>query len=341
MTKQVLSITLILIILLSACSPVSTPPATLAPSLTPPTPVPPTEIPVPATKVWVSLGGGLSQEQLVSLGQSLQGLIQQSGWEMEQKPAISMADLDASAAQLKAVVILPPDPGAAEMAQKYPAISFLTVGIPGLPELPNLFRAAPDGNKPEWDGFLAGYIAAILAPEWRIGVLTQSGSQEGANAADGFINGGVLYCGLCLTQYPPFTDYPYRMDMNAGSSPADWQSSADQFIASGVRMAYVFPTLATPEVLVYLAQNGLALLGSVPPPNELQSIWIATIQTDLLGAMQKAWIDLTAGNPPGEYGTRPQIIPGGSGLLTEGKLALLNSVIDDLVDGVIEPLMVQ
>jgi hypothetical protein len=287
------------------------------------------------------LGGGLSQAQLISLGQSLQELIQKSEWEMEQKSTISMADLDASAAQLKAVVILPPDPGVAEMAQKYPAVSFLTVGIPGLPELPNLYRAAPDGNKPEWDGFLAGYISAILTPEWRIGILTQSGSQEGANAADGFINGGVLYCGLCLTQYPPFTDYPHRLDMNAGLSQADWQITADQFIRDGVRMAYVFPTLATPEVLLYLAQNGVALMGSVPPPNELQSVWVATIQTDLLGAMQKAWADLAAANPPGDYGTRPQIIPGGSGLLTEGKLALLNSVIDDLVYGVIEPLTVQ
>lgn len=340
MMKRSYYFILFLLFLLSACTPASTPTAIFVPTLEPAPIASPTEIPKPATKVWVSLGGVMSQAQMVLLGQTLQTLVQQSGWELVQKPSIAIGDLDTSSSEVRAIVVLPPDPGVAEMAQKYPGISFLTVGIPNLPELPNLYRAAPNGNRPEWDGFLAGYLAAILTPEWRIGALTQAGSTEGANAADGFVNGGVLYCGLCLTQYPPFTDYPYRMDMNAGLSQTDGQAVADQFIRSGVRMAYVYPTIATPELLVYLAQNGILLLGSEPPPEALQPAWIATIQSDLQSSMQIAWIDLVAGNPPGEYVTRPQIVPGGAGQLTDGKLAMMNSVIDDLVNGVIEPLAV-
>jgi hypothetical protein len=56
---------------------------------------------------------------------------------------------------------------------------------------------------------------------------------------------------------------------------------------------------------------------------------------------QAAWKDLAAGNPPGAYTTRPQINPGGAGQLSEGKLMLLNKVIDDLAGGVIDPLTVQ
>lgn len=341
MTKRRYYFILLLLILLSACTPVSTPTATFTPTQESVTVASPTEIPKPATKVWVSLGGAMSQAQMVLLGQTLQALVQQSGWEMIQKPSVTVGELDASSSELRAVVLLPPDPGVAEMAEKYPRISFLTIGIPDLPDLPNLYQAAPNGNRPEWDGFIAGYLAAVLTPEWRIGALTQAGSTEGAKAADGFVNGGVLYCGLCLTQYPPFTDYPYRMDMNAGLSQPDWQTAADQFIRSGVRMAYVYPSVATPELLVYLAQNGVLLLGSEPPPEALQPAWIATIQSDVQTATQKAWADLAAGNPPGEYTTRPLIVPGGAGQLTEGKLAMLNSVIDDLVSGVIEPLTVQ
>jgi len=341
MTKRAIFITLLLILFLSACT--AEPPAStlIPPTIEPATAVPPTQTPSPATKVWVVLGNSLDQSVMLSIGQYLQAETHQAGWEMEQKPSITLSDLDGSAAQVRAVVILPPDPGVAEMAQKYPGIPFMTVGIPNLPDLPNLYRAAPDGNRPEWDGFLAGYLSAILTPEWRIGTLTQAGSPEGAKAADGFVNGGVLYCGLCLTQYPPFTDYPFKMEMNAGTSQAEWQGVADQFIASGVRMAYLYPTISSPELMSYLAQKGIYLIGNTPPPGEIQAAWVATIQTDLIQPAQAAWRDLAAGNPPGTYNTRPQINPGGAGQLSEGKLMLLNKVIDDLSSGVIDPQTVQ
>jgi hypothetical protein len=341
MTQRAIILTLILIYFVSACTATPTPTPTIVPTLESATTIPPTETPIPATKVWVVLGGSFDQTTMLSIGQTLQGEISQAGFEMEQKPSISMADLDGSASQLHAVIVLPPDPGIAEMAQKYPGISFLAVGIPNLPEYPNLYQAVPNGNRPEVTGFLAGYLAAVLTPEWRIGILTQAGSQEGSNAAEGFVNGGVLYCGLCLTQYPPFTDYPFRMELNPGAQQADWQGIADQFVASGVRMAYLYPTIASPELQSYLAQKGIYLIGNNPPPNELQAAWVATIQSDLVSPIQAAWRDMAAGNPPGNYDSRPQINPGGAGLLSEGKLTMLNHVIDDLVSGVIEPLTVR
>jgi hypothetical protein len=341
MTKRTFIIALILILFLSACTQAPAASTPIPPTVEPATAVPPTQTPPPATKVWVVLGNSLEQSVMISIGQFLQAEISLAGWEMEQRPSLTMSDLDGSSTQIRAVVVLPPDPGMAEMAQKYPGIPFMTVGIPGLPDLPNLYSVAPDGYRPEWDGFLAGYLSAILTPEWRIGTLTQAGSPDGAKAAEGFVNGGVLYCGLCLTQYPPFTDYPFKMEMNAGAAQTEWQGVADQFIASGVRMAYLYPTISSPELMSYLAQKGIYLIGNNTPPAELQAAWVATIQTDLMQPTQAAWKDLAAGNPPGAYTTRPQINPGGAGQLSEGKLMLLNKVIDDLAGGVIDPLTVQ
>ncbi len=334
---------IILSLLAAGCRPAAVPEPTPIPTAAEPTAAPaaPTETPVPATLVWVSLGGAMPQTQMQELVMQTQSLAQQAGMQMEQIPTVSMADLDANASRLRAVVVLPNDPGVAEMASRYPQIAFISVGIPDLPELPNLYRVAAEGTRPEWDGFLAGYVAAMITPEWRIGILTQSGSAEGERAAEGFINGGVLYCGLCLTEYPPYTDYPYRLDIPAGGTAADWQPVADQFIASGVKVAYVYPGVASADLMSYLAANGLMLIGSNPPADDIQPAWVATIQTDLTAPLSAAWQDQLAGQAPGTYSTRPKIVSEYTGYLSEGKMHLLDGVIDDLVSGTIEPLTVQ
>lgn len=335
--------TILFLVFLAACKTTPTPEPTILPVASEPTimQVDPTPTSEPATMVWISLGGSMPQTQMQELVLLTQSLAQQSGLQMEQIPAVNMNDLETNASRLRAVVVLPPDPGLADMAGRFPEINFISVGIPNLPEIPNLYRVAAEGTRPEWDGFLAGYLAAIIAPEWRIGILTQSGSEEGERAWQGFNSGGVLYCGLCNPQFPPFTDYPFRMDVAAGSGAVEWLTAADQFIKSGVKVAYVYPGIAQPELMSYLAANGLLLIGSTPPGEDVKPSWVATIQTDLTSPFSNAWQDQISGEPPDNYPTRPKIISEYTGYVSEGKLLLLEGIIDDLSAGVLDPLTVQ
>ncbi len=333
---------IVLIPFLAACNSNPAPepttlPASLEPTITQQEPTPTSQ---PATLVWISLGGALPQAQMQELVFQIQSLSEQSGLMMEQIPAVNLSDLEANANRLTTVVVFPPDPGLSEMAGRFPEIRFISVGIPNLPELPNLYRVANEGSKPEWDGFLAGYLAAIIAPEWRIGILTESNSEDGERAWQGFNNGGILYCGLCNPQYPPYTDYPYRLDLASDSSLDDWQRVANQFIQSGVRVAYVYPGVAQPDLMSYMAANGILLIGSTPPGEDIKASWVATIQTDLLSPLRNAWQDLISGKSPGIYPIRPKIISEFTGYVTEGKLLLLESVINDLTSGAIDPLTV-
>jgi hypothetical protein len=296
--------------------------------------VPPTETPKPAAnKVWISLGNGLDQKDINSITQQIQALAQQASLQVEQKTPISKEDLAAQADQVKVVVAFPPDPGLAEMAAAHPQVVFISVGISGLAVEANLYQVAPQGKHPEWDGYLAGYIAAILTDDNRIGMLTEGNSVDGTAAAAGFNNGGVMYCGLCNPVYPPYTDYPYVMTLPANPQQADWQSTADAFIKSAVKTAYVYPTVSTPELLLYLAQNGMKLIGSEPAPAGLEPVWIATIQTDYSGPFTVAWGDTIAGKPAGSYPVQLKVIPTEGNGLTEGKMKWIDQVISGLIDG--------
>lgn len=343
MIRLVSFTSLFLMMFLAACTTTPTPESTMPPVIAEPTitqmdPIPTSE---PASIVWISLGGSMPQTQMQELVLQTQSLAQQSGLQMEQIPAVSMNDLEINTSRIRTVVALPPDPGLEDMARRFPEIDFISVGISNLPEIPNLYRVGAEGSRPEWDGFLAGYLAAIIAPEWRIGILTQSGSEEGERAWQGFNNGGILYCGLCNPQYPPYTDYPFRLDLSAGSNASEWMPIVDQFIKSGVKVAYIYPGVAQPEIMSYLAANGLLLIGSTPPDDDVKPSWIATIQTDLASPFNLAWQDQISEKSPSTYPTRPKIISEYTGYVSEGKLLLLESVINDLMTGVIDPLTVQ
>jgi hypothetical protein len=298
------------------------------------TPIPPTETPKPAAnKVWISLGDGLDQQDSQSITQQIQTLAQQAGLVVEQKSPVSKADLASQAEQVKLVVAFPPDPGLAEMAAASPQVLFISIGIPGLAEAANLYQVAPQGKHPEWDGYLAGYIAAILTDDYRIGMLTEGISADGTTAAAGFNDGGVMFCGLCNPVYPPYTDYPYVMTLPANPQQADWQPVADAFIAKAVKTAYVYPSVSSPELLLYLAQNGMKLIGSEPAPKGLEPVWIATIQTDYGTPFTAAWGDVLAGKTAAGYPVQLKVIPTDGNGLTEGKMKWIDQVISGLIDG--------
>ena len=127
---------------------------------------------------------------------------------------------------------------------------------------------------------MAGYISAIVTDEWRVGALTQAGSNEGLLAGDGFRNGVMFFCGLCQKKYAPFNYDAPVMELNPNASQPEWQPVADNFNTSAVKTAYIYPGVANQEMMAYLAQKGMKLIGSQTPPEALRPAWIATVKMD-------------------------------------------------------------
>jgi hypothetical protein len=333
---------IIIAIILTGCSG-SASPTPIPVVMDTPVPVLPTTAPSPtvippATRVLISTGNQLAEADVQGIVASVQSLAGQSGLSVDTVPNLTPELLTPD---VKVAIVLPPDPGVTDLAGRFPDIRFISVAIPSIQPSANLFAVGVDGPHPEWSAFVAGYIAAIITNEWRAGALTQAGSNDGLLAGDAFRNGVMFFCGLCQKKFAPFDYAPPVMEMNPAAPQAEWQPIADSFIASAVKTAYIYPGVAIPDMMAYLAQNGMKLIGSQTPPDALRPAWVATIKVDYGSGLQSVWADVISG-------ASGRVVPAGisvtdvdSNTLTDGKMRLVNEVISELTAGAISPNTVQ
>jgi len=264
-------------------------------------------------------------------------LAQANGMRFQVRNVLTPSDLAFEGTALKVVIFLPPDPGLASLAAAAPGVQFLAVGIPDLTTAPNLSSAGAAGLPVDQQAFLAGYIAGMVAPEWKVGVLYQKDTTGGEAARDAFANGFSFYCGACRNPYftGPVGIYPILVGIPTDTPERDYNGHADLLIRNIVKAAYVYPEIATPDLLSYMAQNGMLLIGQTLPSEGVRSNWVASIQPDLTSALQRIFPDLVAGKG-GQVAPTPLFLTDvNPALLSDAKLRLVQDVLNGLQNGTI------
>lgn len=246
-----------------------------------------------------------------------------------------LAGLEFSAG-VRMVVAMPPDPGIVNLAAANPQVQFLAVGIPGIQAASNLSAIGSQGDRPDQQGFLAGYLAAVITKDWRAGVISRGDTVEGKAARLGFTNGVIFYCGLCRPAYPPFVQYPQYVELAAGASQAEQQAAADVLIQNAVKTVYVFPGAGDETLLEYLAQAGVSLIGSSTPPASLRSNWVASIRVDKASAIQQVWPRLTGGEKGIQISVPLVLAEQNTALFSAGRQHLVEKMLVDLLAGFID-----
>lgn len=292
-----------------------------------------TPSPPPQSTVILLIPSEADSSQFDELTATLSELAANEGLEFELRSSLTVNDLDLSQ---RLIVAVPPDPGLTEMAQAAPRTQFLGIGIPGLEPDANLSLIDTQGINPENIGFLAGYLAAVVTPEWRVGAITISDTSEGVIHRDSFLNGAIFFCGLCRQTYPPFNTYPMYVEESAGSTSQEWQALAGILIDQGVRTAYIPPGVGDDSLLERLAGAELNLIGTAPPPPGLQDNWIATISGDIASALRKAWPDLIAGQGGLYLPANMSLTDINPDLLSPGRQRLVEDLISELEAGFID-----
>jgi hypothetical protein len=308
------------------------PSLTLTPSLTPPPAL--TSTPQVALAVLV-IPADMAQDQASQLEAAVYDLTQASGMRFQVLNTMTLDDLRLIGPALKVVIAYPPDPGLATLMAAAPQVQFLAVGIANLPPAPNLSTLGSTGQPVDQAAFLAGYTAALLSQDYRVGIATLKDDPRGLEAEQAFSNGMHYYCGLCQVSFPPFYTYPVHIEI-----PGD--ATADQFAAYGVpfqsymvSVVYVYPGVARTDFLYTLADHGLYMIGETLPSQDLAANWVASLKPELLPALQKIFPDLVAGKG-GQNVASPLILADvNSDLLSEGKLRLVQQVLDGLQAGTI------
>ena len=326
---------LVITALLSACGAGETAvPATAMPASTE-TPIPlPTLTATPTVPlVILTLPADIDAETSNLYQTTVYDLAQASGMRFQVRNSLTPAELEPG---LKIVIALLSDPGIAELSPAAPDVQFLAINIPGI---------APGGNvsvlggssQPEITGFLAGYTAAMLTDDFRIGMLMPKDNNDAIRMFNSFSKGMKYYCGLCNPFYYLPWSFPQYLEIGAEQDVNDYDAFADVLILQyKVRTIFIHPDIYTQDLVDYIGVTGTYMIGTITP-EQRPAGWIMTIQPDVIKAIQAAWPQLLAGqggvtvqSPLGLSDVDPS-------LLSPGKQRLVQKTLDDLQAGLIQP----
>ena len=332
---------LVLIAILVGCGQ-STPEATPTPIPTD-TPIPtPTFTATPSTPLAILVMPADLDPAMYDLYQAtVYNLAQQAGFRFQVRNTLSDVDLEPA---LRVVIALPPDPGPgiAALAAAAPQTQFLAINIPGLTAGGNISVLANDVQT-DIVAFMAGYIGAMIIDDYRIGMIYPDGNAEALSALDAYTNGMIYFCGTCQKyylyqdEYGNALDFPQSIQIPAEEPPANYGGYAVYLIQRRrVNYIYVYPDVATPDLLAYIGSSGAVQIGSAPQGG-IPLYWAASLSPDTIGAIQAAWPNLVAGqggqavqSPLGLTNVDPN-------LLSPGKQAQAEQVLADLLAGRISP----
>jgi hypothetical protein len=328
--------------LLSACggnpSGTATPTATLKPveATAPPAPSTPlpTASPIPLPPLGLLIAPEGSSELVVpTIAEMLQSLSMDTGLVWEVRNGLSSGEIPAG---VQMVVALYPTTNLNELVAAEPDIPFLAIGIPGLTPAPNLSQIEGDGFRPDQAAFLAGYLAAIITEDWRVGVLNLSGSGSGLAARRGFLNGARYFCGLCRPVFPPFENYPLFVDIPPGAGQSDWQSAADLLLAKGVETIYLAPGLELEGLQEYLADNGVLIIGSTSRSAAPAVSWVASVRVAPEVALFEIWPVFSEGETNVKIPLPLVVTDVNETYLSPGRLQLVEAMVPELLEGIVD-----
>jgi hypothetical protein len=329
---------LLALLLLTSCMPRgSATPVAGGPTFTPVPTASPTPPSIPLTIL--VLPADMPQAKSDQYQTLVYDLAKTNGMRFQVRNVLTPADVALEGPALKVVVALPPDPGLAVLTAAAAGVQFLAVGIPGLAAASNLSTVGAAGLPVDQQAFLAGYIAGMVAPEWRVGILSQKDTPGGDAAVTAFTNGYHFYCGDCFNPNFPQPNshglYPIPVRIPTDAPESDYTGYANLLIHNFVKVAYLYPDIATPALLSYMAQNDVLLISQKLPSEDVRPNWIASIQPDLISALQRLFPDLAAGKGGQVVPTPLFLTDVNPDLLSNAKMRLVTDVLNGLQDGTI------
>ena len=258
-------------------------------------------------------------------------LTQQSGMRFQVRNALSTADLEPG---LQVVIAVSADPGVAELAASAPQIQFLAINIPNIAAGGNV-SVLGGNSQSDIAGFLAGYTAALITDDYRIGMLMPRDNGDAIRALNAYAAGMAFYCGVCRPMYFFSWTFPQYLDIAADEDKNNYHAYADILMMQyKVRTIYLYPDIYTEDLANYIGTTGAYTIGTVSP-EQRPAGWVMTIQPDVIKAIQNAWPQLINGqggvtvqSPLGLADIDPDI-------LTPGKQRLVEQTLNDLQAGLI------
>ncbi len=330
---------LLVLIILAGCSAGSeTPPDVITTPTASPTSSP-TFTPTPLAPVGVFLTPeGSNPEYVEELGPIIGGYIKGEGLRYQVLPNLSASDFQAE--EFAIVVVIPPFPELEALVESAPETKFLAIGFDGLDIRDNLSLLGSGGTDYDIQGFIAGYIAAMITPDWRVGALSVQENLKAQAARDGFRIGVRYFCGWCNPKYAPVGDaylYPKFIDLPVDASDVEISYYVDTLVDRAVNTYYIVPGVGTPQIYRQLIGYQKNIIGSgMDFREEYREYWVASMEYDLVASLDEFWPRFLESETGLEELPPLLITDVNPDLLTEGKLNLVMKILEELQAGFIK-----
>ncbi|MCJ7718220.1 MAG: hypothetical protein MUO54_17100, partial [Anaerolineales bacterium] len=191
------------------------------------------------------------------------------------------------------VIVLPPYPDLETLVQGAPATKFLAVGFNDIDPQENLSVLRFGGGNFDVQGFVAGYIAAMITTDWRVAVLSIQESEDALAAREGFRVGVKYFCGLCNPQYAPAGInyiYPKYIDLPVEATELEIEVNVNILIDRAVNTYYIVPGAGNEQIYRMLVNNNKLIIGpGIDFSEEYRDNWVASLEYDLVAAFNEIW----------------------------------------------------
>ena len=331
MHQRFIILFLVIVVVLSACGGNETA-ATSTPVPTDTPIVPPTLTATPVTPLAILvLPADLDPETSNLYQKTVYDLTQASGFRFQVRNTLTAADLEPG---LQVVIVLPPDPGIAALAATAPQVQFLAINIPDVAPGGNV-SVLGNNSQSDISAFLAGYTAALVTDDYRIGMLMPKDNQDALRALNAYASGMIFYCGICRPFYYLPWSFPQYLEIGADQDPANYNAFADILMLQyKVQTIYLYPDIATPDLMTYIGTTGVSMIGTVSP-EQRPAGWVMTIQPDVIQAIKNAWPALVSGQGGVTVQSPLGLADVDPNLLSPGKQRLVEQTLSDLQAGLI------
>ncbi|MCJ7624446.1 MAG: hypothetical protein MUO76_13155 [Anaerolineaceae bacterium] len=293
-----------------------------------------TASPVAPSVVVLVIPQGINEQLAQHVQVVLAELASASGFSLEVKGSLQVAEITP---EWKIVFLLAYEPALSDALVAAPQVQFVVISSMDLGMAPNLSVIR---EKPEYQTFTAGYLSLLIAPDWRAAGILPLDSPNSILIEETFLNGGHYFCGICNSHYSPVIRFPVVERLSQNSDTGAWQPLIDEMLKDIIYVAYVAPESSNPEMLAYLAEKGLVLLGGETPPDEVRHRWAATVLLDVVSPVRELWPDLLAGQGGKVVDSRVLITDINEEFFSPGRQMFFEQMKEKLESGQIYPFSV-
>ncbi len=224
----------------------------------------------------------------------------------------------------------------AGLAPGAPSIQFVAVDQPNTVAGANLSVIGDPVTDEERRSFMAGYLTALVSSDYKVGGIVPSDIPLTTESVNAYVIGARFFCGLCNPKYPPYNAFPQWETLPTANAQSGFQTVIDGMSSLGVEVVYIHHDLVTPDLLNYLSEIGMEVVGG-GSPDRMRNNWVGTVALDPGSALEEIWPELVAGTGGQQVPNAILLTDLDAGLLSAGRQRMFDEMAADLANNLVLP----